>query len=76
MSEKVVLKIKLTIFEYRSDRNIGIYIEQTFPHVAKTYPVVHEPNRAIWENVATGNCLLQLWLMMETSKVQPIHIIT
>ena len=27
----------------------------------------HAPNRAIWENVATGNCVLQ-----EPSEVQPI----
>ena len=32
----------------------------------------HAPNRAIWENVAMGNCVLQLWLMTEPSEVQPI----
>ena len=34
--EKVVLKIKLTIVEYRRDRNIGIYIWTTFSHMAET----------------------------------------
>ena len=34
-------------------------------HVAETQQVVHEPNRVIWENVATGNWVLQLWLMTE-----------
>ena len=46
-----------------------------FSYVAETYEVVHESNRTIWENVATGNCVLQLWLMTEPSevhRVQPI----
>ena len=33
---------------------------------------VHQPRRAIWENVATENCILQLWLMTEPSEVWPI----
>ena len=31
-----------------------------------------EPNKFIWENVATGNCVVQLWLMTELSEVQSI----
>ena len=54
MIENLVLKIKLTIVEYRRDRNIRIYIGPNFSHVAETQQVVHQPNRAIWENVATG----------------------
>ena len=72
MTKKVVLKIKLTIVEYRSDRNIGIYIWSTFYHDAKTLQVVHEPNKAIQENLPTKNCVLQHWLTMEPSEVQPI----
>ena len=34
--EKVSLKIKQTIAEYRRDRNIGIYIWLTFSHVTET----------------------------------------
>ena len=36
VTEKVVLKIKLTIVEYRRDRNIYIYIRSTFSDVADT----------------------------------------
>ena len=70
MTEKVVLKIKLTIDEYPWDRNISICIWSTFSHIAETKQVVHEPNRAIWENVAKGNCVLHLWLMTEPLEVQ------
>ena len=59
MTEKVVLKINLTIAEYRRDRNISIYIWLTFSHVTRTYQVVDKTNRAIWKNVATGDCVLQ-----------------
>ena len=34
--EKVALKKKLTIGEYRRDRKIGIYIGPTFSHIAET----------------------------------------
>ena len=34
--------------------------------------IVHESNRAIWENVPTGNCVPQLCLMTEPSEVRPI----
>ena len=71
VTQRVVVKIKLTIVEYRRDRNIGIYIRPTFSYVAETQQIAHEPNRAIWENVATGNCVLQLCLM-KPSEVQPI----
>ena len=37
-----------------------------------TYQTAHESNRAIWENVATRNCVLDLWLMTEPSEIQPI----
>ena len=30
---------------------------------------VHELNRAIWEKVATRNCVLQLWLMTKPSEL-------
>ena len=36
MIEKVSLKIKQTISEYRRDRNIGIYIWLIFSHVTET----------------------------------------
>ena len=36
VTEKVVLKIKLTIVEHWRDRNIGIYIWPTFSHVEET----------------------------------------
>ena len=44
------------------NRNVAI---NTFSHVAVTKHVVRKPNRTIWENGATANCLLQLWLMTE-----------
>ena len=75
MTEKVVLNIKLTIVEYRRGKTLVIKYDRPYLHVADTYQVVFESNRAIWENVATGNCILQLWLMMEPSevhRVQPI----
>ena len=67
MTEKTVHKIKFTTAEYRRDRNrnIGIYISPTFSHIAETKKVVNEPNVAIWKNVATGNCVLQLWIMRD-----------
>ena len=58
-TEKVVLKMEHTIFEYRRERDISIYMWPTFSHVA----VVYESNRAIWENVAMRTCVLHLWLM-------------
>ena len=64
--------MKLTIFEYQRDRNIVIHIWPTFSHVAEAYQVVHETNRAIWKNVPTRKCVLQLWLITEPSEVQPI----
>ena len=36
VTEKVVFKIKLTIAEYRRDRNISIYIWSPFSHIAET----------------------------------------
>ena len=55
----------------RRDRNFGIYIWTTFSQVAKTQQVVHKSNRAIWKNVATRNCVLQVWLMTEPWEIQP-----
>ena len=49
----------MTTVEYRRDGNIAIYIWLTFSHVAETY-------RAIWENVATGYCVVQLWTLGST----------
>ena len=72
MTEKVVLKMRLTIAEYWRDRNTSIYIWPNFSHVAKTYQTVHESDRPIWENAATGNCVLQLWLITEPSEARPI----
>ena len=72
MEEEVVLKKKLTIFKYRRARNTGIYIRPTFSHAANTYQITHESSGAIWESVATRNCVLKLWLMTEPSDMQPI----
>ena len=49
------------------NRDVAI---DTFLYVAETWQVAHEPKRAIQENVATGNCILQLWLMTEPLEVQ------
>ena len=72
MEEEVVLKKKLTIFKYRRVRNTGIYIRTTLSHAANTYQITHGSSGAIWESVATRDCLLKLWLMMEPSDMQPI----
>ena len=34
--------------------------------------VVNGSNRAIGENVATRNCVLELWLMMERSEISAL----
>ena len=70
--QNVVLKKKLTIFEYRRDRNISIYIWTTFSHDANTYQIAYESNIAIWENLVTRNCVLEFWLLTELSEIKPI----
>ena len=72
MIDKVAFTIQLTIVEYRREKNIDIYILLTFSHVAGTWQVFHELNIVIWENVATGNCVLQLCLIAKPLEVQPI----
>ena len=34
-----------------------------------SYQIAHESNRAIWENVETRNCVLELWLITEPSEI-------
>ena len=62
ISSRRKLKKKLTILKYQKDRNICIYISPTFSHVANTYQIGHESNRAIRENVETRKCVLERWL--------------
>ena len=58
MKEKVVLKKKLFIFEYRRDRNISIYIWPTFSHVANTYQIAQESNSTMGK---CSNKKLRTW---------------
>ena len=56
----------------KETETLAFTYDQPFHIVAETQQVAHEPNRAIWENIATENCVLQLWVMTEPSEVQPI----
>ena len=56
--EGVTYLVKLTTFEKRRDRDIGISIWKSFSHVSNTYQMAHEPKRYICENEATKNCAL------------------
>ena len=64
------LNIKLTIFENQRNRNI--YLRSTSYHITDTLQISHESKKAIWVNVATRICVLQLWLKKESSELQPI----
>ena len=68
--EKVELNIKLNIFENQRNRNI--YLRSIFYPITETLQISHESKKAIWVNVATRICVLQLWLEKESSELQPI----
>ena len=62
VAEKVVLKKKLTIFEYWRDRNIGIYMCLTFSHDVNTCQIFHELNRDISEKFSSKK--LCAWILV------------
>ena len=70
MREKVEFNIKLNIFENQRNRNI--YLRSIFYPITETLQISHESKEAIWVNVATRICVLQLWLEKESSELQPI----
>ena len=70
MREKVEFNIKLNIFENQRNRNI--YLRLIFYPITETLQISHESKEAIWVNVATRICVLQLWLEKESSELQPI----